>query len=197
VKIALYGATGMVGREIRAEATRRGHTVTGVTRSGSGDTLRADLADTATFSRLAAGNDAVVIAVAPDRTGGPHEPLLAAVDAVIASGPPARVLVVVGAGSLEVGGTRLVDQPAFPEAYKAEASTMARVLDKFRAAPASLDWTGLSPAPAIAPGLRTGVYHEALDTPAGSAISSQDFAVAVVDELEKPKHRRQRFTVAN
>ncbi len=197
MKIALYGATGMVGREIRAEAARRGHTVTAVTRSGSGGTLVANLADTATFRRLAVENDAVVIAIPPDRTGKPHEPYVAAFDALLAAEPRARLLLVAGAGSLVVDGTALVDQPGFPEAYKAEARSMARVLEKFRAAPAAIDWTAISPAPAIAPSLRTGVYHEALDTPAGRSISTQDFAVAVLDELETPKHRRRRFTVAN
>ncbi|MGX9899270.1 hypothetical protein ACW0JT_04070 [Arthrobacter sp. SA17] len=60
-----------------------------------------------------------------------------------------------------------------------------------------MDWTVLAPAPLIQPGERTGEYVTALDTPAGSQISTQDFAVAMLDEIENPKHRRTRFTAAN
>jgi putative NADH-flavin reductase len=59
------------------------------------------------------------------------------------------------------------------------------------------DWSMLSRAPAIAPGERTGAYEVGLDSPAGEAISAEDFAVAIVDELEKPAHAHARFTVAN
>jgi uncharacterized protein len=103
---------------------------------------------------------------------------------------------ITGAGSLEVGGVQLKDLPDFPEAYLAEATTFAQVLDTYRAA-AGLDWTMLAPAPVIAPGKRTGSYKTGLDSPAGDSISSQDFAVAVLDELETPQHRNRRFTAAN
>ena len=55
----------------------------------------------------------------------------------------------------------------------------------------------LSPAPMIAPGQRTGVYRVGSDSPIGDAISAEDFAVAIVDEIEKPAHTGTRFTVAN
>jgi putative NADH-flavin reductase len=197
MKLAVYGATGMVGREVVNEARTRGHAVTRITRSGSDGTVAADLGDVEAFRKIASDHDAVVIAIPPDRKGGPHEPYLAAADAIIAANPKARVLWVGGAGSLLADGKPLLDSPGFPEAYKPEARTMMQVLEKLRTRGSALNWTFLCPAPAISPGQRTGQYKVALDTPAGQAISSQDFAVAVVDELEKPGHERERFTVAN
>jgi putative NADH-flavin reductase len=196
MKIAVYGATGMIGREVVAEAKRRGHEVTGFSRSGGDEVRRADLGDTDTLRQVADEHDAVVISIPPDRTGGPHEPLLQAFDGVVTARPDARVVAVVGAGSLEVNGVALADNPEFPEAYRPEAVTMKKVLDKLRAAD-DLDWTAVSPAPVIQPGERTGSYRTATDTPAGESISSQDLAVAIVDELENPRHRRERFTAAN
>jgi hypothetical protein len=196
MKIAVYGATGMVGREVVAEATARGHEVSGFTRSGGPGVTAADLADTATLLTVAAGHDAVVVAVSPDRTGGPHESVVAAFADLIAAVPSSRLLVVGGAGSLEIDGVALLDTPGFPEAYLPEARTMSQVLSMFRTAAGAIDWTVISPAPMIAPGERTGGYRVGLDSPVGDGISSQDFAVAIVDELEKPVHRGQRFTVA-
>ena len=192
MKIALFGATGMVGTRIASEATARGHEVTALSRSTGGD-----LADADAVRRAAASHDVVVSATGPSRTGESHQPWLDAVSTLIANADDARVLFVGGAGSLLTpDGTRLLDTDGFPEAYKAEATSGAAALDLFRAAPDSLDWTFLSPAPAIAPGERTGSYATALDTPAGDFITAEDYAVALVDEIEDPKHRRQRFTAA-
>jgi putative NADH-flavin reductase len=102
-----------------------------------------------------------------------------------------------GAGSSHVGDQRLLDAPGFPEAYRAEAVSAAAVLDIFRGADAKPDWTILSPAPVIAPGERTGAYRTGDDEVVGESVSTQDFAVAMWDELEHPQHRRARFTVAN
>ncbi|MFD1213638.1 NAD(P)-dependent oxidoreductase [Arthrobacter sp. GCM10027362] len=200
MKIAVYGATGMVGSEITAEALRRGHEVTAITRSGStvegASAQAAELGDLDAFRQVAAAHDAVVVSVSPDRTGKPHDSLVAAHRAIAGSTVPARVFVVGGAGATEVGGVQLKDMPDFPEPYRPEAVTMGQVLDTYRAA-AGLDWTMLAPAPMIAPGERTGSYKTGLDAPAGDSISSQDFAIAVLDELEEPKHRNRRFTAAN
>ena len=100
-----------------------------------------------------------------------------------------------GAGSLEVDGVRLVDSPEFPDAYKSEALKGAATLSILREAADDVDWTYLSPAPVIAPGERTGSYRVGLDSPAGDRISIEDYAVALVDEIEKPAHVRERFTV--
>ncbi|PKH43573.1 hypothetical protein SAMN05192575_10435 [Nocardioides alpinus] len=192
MKIALFGATGMVGSRIASEATARGHEVTPLSRSTGGD-----LADADAVRKAAADHDVVVSATGPSRTGESHQPWLDAVSTLIAGSGDARVLFVGGAGSLLTpDGTRLLDTDGFPDAYKAEATSGAAALELFRAAPASLDWTFVSPAPVIAPGERTGSYATALDTPAGDFISAEDYAVVVVDEIEEPRHRRQRFTAA-
>jgi putative NADH-flavin reductase len=193
MKIALFGATGMVGSRIAAEATDRGHEVTALSRSTG-----ADMADAAAVRDAAAGHDVVVSATGPSRTGEPHEPWLASVSTLIENASGTRVLFVGGAGSLLTpDGTRLLDTDGFPDAYKAEATSGAAALDLFRAAPEAVDWTFVSPSPVIAPGERTGSYATALDTPAGDFVSAEDYAVALVDEIEQPQHRRQRFTVAS
>ena len=87
--------------------------------------------------------------------------------------------------------------PYFPEVYKAEALTLGAAYTAIKEAPVELDWTMLAPAPEIQPGERTGKYSTAKDTPAGSSISTQDYAVAMLDEIERPAYRRARFTAAN
>lgn len=200
MNIAIYGATGMVGSQITAEALRRGHSVTAISRGGTAvdgaTAVAANLSDTAGFTAIAGDHDIVVLSVAPDRTGGPHDSFLAMHRAIIAAPSTARLLVVGGAGALSVDGVQLKDMPGFPAEYHAEASTFSTVLDFYRAS-TDLDWTMLAPAPQIMPGERTGHYVLGIDSPAGSEISTQDFAVAALDELETPTHERRRFTVAH
>ncbi len=112
-----------------------------------------------------------------------------------------RLLVVGGAGSLEVApGLQLIDTPDFPPQYKATAEGARAVLNLLLDEPV-LDWTMLSPAAMLAPGARSGVFRlggNALltDADGNSAISVEDYAMAMIDELETPAHRRQRFCVA-
>lgn len=201
MKIAVIGASGMVGSRVVAELVQRGHDVTAVTRSGtevSGATTRkGDLGDAELIRSLAADNDVLVSATGPSRTGEDHQIWLDALQTAEENAGDARFFVVGGAGSLLVDGVRLLDQPDFPEGYKAESTTAAKSLETIRQAPESLDWVYLSPAPEIAPGERTGHYRLDDDSPAGDRISAEDFAVAIVDEIEHPLHRRTRFTVAN
>lgn len=204
MKIAVIGATGMVGKEIVAEAVRRGHTVTAVSRSGKAvaetpeaTPLAASLGDATAIAALAAQNDVLVLATGPSRTGGDHQEWLDEMATALANVGDARVYVVGGAGTLTVNGTRLVDMPEFPDAYKAEALTAAKALDAIKELPDAVNWVVQAPAPEIAPGVRTGEYVLGLESPAGNSISTQDFAVAALDEIEAPKHIRQRFTAAN
>ena len=95
-----------------------------------------------------------------------------------------------------MGDVRLKDTEGFPDMFKPEAETMTAVLGIYETS-SGLDWTLISPAPMIQPGERTGEYVSALDSPAGENISSEDFGVAVIDEIENPKHQGHRFTVAN
>jgi hypothetical protein len=110
----------------------------------------------------------------------------------------ARLLVVGGAGSLFAApGVRLVNTPEFPDVYKAESLAGTASLEALKALPDAGEWSYLSPPPIIAPGERTGRYVVADDIPAGETISAEDYAVALVDEIEQPAHTGPRFTVAN
>ena len=200
MKIALIGATGNVGSRLLAELTRRNHTVTAIVRDPEkvpaqpGVTAKkGDVSDPQCLADLLKGHDAVISSVHFTATD-PRE----LVEAVRASGVK-RYLIVGGAGSLEVApGVRLVDTPNFPTAYKAEATAGAVFLDLLRGETV-LDWTFLSPSALFVAGDRTGKFRlgqdQLLTNAEGSRISFEDFAIAFVDELEKPAHPRQRFTV--
>ncbi len=202
MRIADYGATGKIGSQIVAEALARGHEVTGITRSG-GDlpagarAVQGDAGDAGLAKRTVGEADVVVSAIGPSRTGGDRREFLAQLRNLAESLGDARLLVVGGAGSLLVDGQRLVDQAGFPEVYRAEALIGAESLDYLRGLGDDVDWTYLSPAPLIQPGERTGGYRVALDSPAGESISAADYAIALLDEIDQPAHRRQRFTVAS
>ena len=195
MKIAVYGATGAIGRSIVAEARTRGHEVTGISRRGSD--LTGDALDAGFTKQVATDNEVVVSAVGPSRTEDDGTRFPDTIANLAATLGDSRLLVVGGAGSLTVGGVRLVDTPEFPELYKSEALKGAASLAVLREADDSVDWTYLSPAPVIVPGERTGSYVVGSESPVGDTISIEDYAVALVDEIEEPKHRRQRFTVAN
>lgn len=200
MKIAIYGASGMIGSRVAAEAVSRGHEVTGITRSGGEQPagVRAVVGsanDAASVKEVASSVDVLVSAMGPSRTGGDPQEFVDAVGTLIDAAGGARLLVVGGAGSLVVDGKRLVDDPEFPEIYRREALTVAGVLDTLRATPAEVDWTMLSPAQVIAPGERTEVFRLGLDEPVGHEISAEDYAVALLDEIEKPAHPRRRFTL--
>lgn len=202
MKIAVFGATGMVGSRVVAEALARGHEVTAISRRGGdvpGATARAgDLGDAETVREVASTHDAVVLATVPSRTGGDHGEWLDAVRTALANVGSTRIVMVGGAGSLLLpDGARLVDSPDFLEVFKPEGLTMAAALEIARSTPEGVDWAFLCPAPVVMPGERTGSYQVGLDSPAGEQISAEDFAVALVDELERPTRHRVRFTVAN
>jgi putative NADH-flavin reductase len=152
------------------------------------------VADKAGLAALLAGHDAAISAVR--FTDSDPRTLI---DAVKASGVP-RYLVVGGAGSLEVApGLKLLDAPSFPAAYRPEALGGAAFLDALRAE-TGLNWTFISPSAFFVPGERTvkfrlGGDQLLKDTEGNSRISFEDFAVALVDELENPAHSRRRFTV--
>ncbi len=202
--ITVYGATGMIGSAIAAEAVRRGHTVVGVARHTPGDPVNGvtyavgELADTAQVVERAEAGDVLVLSIPPDRTGGSHEPLLQAHRDLIAASPRVRVFVVGGAGSLLAeDGRPLVEQPGFPDIYRAESTTFTTVLELYRAAADGLDWVMESPAPEIEPGEAAAKHVVGGDTPVGDFVTSGTFAVAALDEIERPSVRRGRFTVAD
>jgi putative NADH-flavin reductase len=215
MKLVLFGATGNVGQRVAAEALRRGHEVVGVVRNPEavespdprvalrkGDATQAD-----SVAEVARGADAVVSAISPrPNARGLPAPSLATNTRALISGLRSagvkRVLYVGGASSLEVApGTALADLPNFPEVYKEEAREGREALSIWREKAQGLDWTYLSPAAEIAPGERTGSYRTTddqllVDDEGRSFITFEDYAVAVLDELERPQHVGRRFGVA-
>jgi uncharacterized protein len=214
MKIALVGATGFVGTPLLNELLSRGHQVTVLARNPAKlsaqpglTVVQADALDAAQVAQAVAGHDAVVSAYNPGWTEPRiHDLFLEGTAAIVAGTKQAgvkRFLMVGGAGSLFVApGVQLVDTPQFPAEYKQGALAAREALNRLKLE-TTLDWTFLSPPIILAPGVRTGQYRSGLDNPlpgAGEApagISVEDMAVAIVDELEKPRHLQQRFTVAN
>jgi len=214
MKIALIGATGFVGSAVLTELLSRGHAVTALARhpgklaaQAGLQVVQADVSDAAQVAAAVAGHDAVVSAYNPG-WGEPDIQRLFGLgyEAILAGTKQAgvrRLLAVGGAGSLEVApGLQLVDTPEFPAEWKAGALAARDLLTHLRTETA-LDWTFVSPPIALAPGERTGQYRVGGDqllpgtgdAPAG--ISVADLAVAIVDEVQTPRHTRQRFTVAH
>ncbi|EJM67678.1 NAD(P)-dependent oxidoreductase [Pseudomonas sp. GM55] len=200
-KIAIIGATGRAGSQLLEEALRRGHNVTAIARDTSKFAPRdgvvsknVDALDAAALQAAIAGHD-VVISAAHFAT----LPASAVVVPVQRAGVK-RLLVVGGAGSLLLpDGTRVIDSQGFPEAYKAEAGAGAVFLESLRQEK-ELDWTFLSPSAEFVEGERTGKFRigkdDLLVSSAGrSWITFADYAIAMLDEVEAPKHSRQRFTV--
>jgi putative NADH-flavin reductase len=216
--IALFGTTGMIGQRILNEALSRGHTVTAIARDPSkisekrpnltvtaGDILKPE-----SVAAAAGGHDVVVSSYGP-RDGDPQQLVTAArslIEGIKAAnqkaGKSIRLIMVGGAASLEVApGVILLDAPNFPAAWKGIASAHRDALQVLRAeaGKAGVDWTYFSPAAFIQPGERTGKYRTGTDQLVADAkgesrISAEDYAVALVDEIEKPKFIGRRFTAA-
>jgi len=201
MNIVIIGATGNVGQRIVNEALSRGHKVTAIARGAAKLAPRAgltpvvlDYADAAKLAAAIEGKDAVVTAV-KYHTADPA-PI---VEAVKRAGVK-RLLAVGGAGSLQdPSGRDVVDSPDFPAPWKGEALAAREFLFSLRKEPA-LNWTLLSPSALLQPGERTAKYRIGgdqllIDDKGNSAISIEDLAKALIDELEQPRHERQRFTV--
>jgi putative NADH-flavin reductase len=201
MKVVLIGATGQAGSRLLTELVSRGHTVTAIVRNPdkvpaqAGVTaVQGDVYDREGLAERLAGHDAVISAV--HFTASDPDLLIAAVKQSGAK----RYLVVGGAGSLEVApGAKLFDTPDFPAIYAKEAKAGGVFLDRLKQE-AALDWTFLSPSALFQPGERTGKFRLGtdqllVDGHGKSSISMEDFAIALVDELETPAHSRKRFTV--
>ncbi|OQW30503.1 MAG: 3-beta hydroxysteroid dehydrogenase [Nitrospira sp. SG-bin1] len=211
MNIALIGATGFVGSGILREALTRGHEITALVRDPEGLTphprlraQKADVYDVADVARLVAGHDAVISAFNPGWSNPDIYNLQlkgtrAIIDGVKKAGVK-RLLFVGGSGSLEVKpGVQGVDLPGFPEQYKQGALATREALTMLREE-TSLEWSVLSPSADLFPGERTGQFRLGTDqllrdANGESRISIEDFAVAMLDEAERPAHVRRRFTV--
>ena len=209
LKIVVYGGTGNIGQRIVHEALNRGHTVTVVVRDPSAlpeqpprlRVLKGNVLESAEVARTISGSDVVVSAVAfrsptPD-SGGFSRAATSLVTALRGLGPRAPYLIVVGgAGSLEQPpGVHIEIPPAWRDEVNGQNNSLAyyRTISDVR-------WTYFSPAFMITPGTRTGQFRLGADqmitdAKGGSRISMEDYAVAVLDEAEKPAHVRKRFTI--
>lgn len=210
MNIALIGATGFVGKAVLNELLNRDHQVRALQRDTAKLAARPGLevrsVDVLGDGDLAAelkGVDAVVSAFnAGWANPNLHDDFLRGSDAIAAAAGKAgvRLLVVGGAGSLFIApGQQLVDSPAFPAEWKQGALAAREALNRLRADTTGLDWTFVSPAMHLAPGARTAQFRlggevPVFDAKGESHISVEDLAVAIVNELEAPQHRRARFT---
>jgi uncharacterized protein len=201
MRVALIGATGNAGSRILAELSQRGHRVTAIVRrpekvpllegvaAKEGDANRADA-----LAPMLRGHDVVVSSLL--FLDGQADKLL---DAVRRANVP-RYVVVGGSGSLDNGkGVTLIDAGGVPEPYRAESRAGCIFLDLLRQTN-DLDWTFLSPSAQFVAGQRTGIFRLGADTLLRDAngrswISYEDYAAALVDEIEQPRHSRRRFTV--
>lgn len=216
MKVALIGASGFVGSKILAEALQRGHQVTAVVRNPEKiqpdknlNTKKADVLNVDELAKLLAGHDVIVSAFNPARgVAGAHvydlhvqghKAILAAANK---SGVK-RFLGVGGAASLKTPeGIELIDSPQFPAAYEQFKPGIrgTRELYYLLKQEPSLDWVFIAPSVVIAPGERTGKFrigkdHVLYNDQGESKISLEDYAAALVDEMERPQHHNERITI--
>jgi uncharacterized protein len=212
-KIVLIGASGFVGSAILKESLDRGHKVTAVVRhpemiSTMHKNLivkHGDVSSGDTVSGICKGADVVISAFNP----GWKNPDIAEettkvyreiIKGVRKSGVN-RLLVVGGAGSLFISpGKRMMDAGLMPESFLPAVKALANIYLDDLTSEKSIDWVFFSPAGMLEPGLRTGKFRLGKDDlivneKGESKISVQDYAVAMIDEVEKPAHHRERFTI--
>lgn len=212
MKIALFGATGHLGKGILLEALQRGHDVVAIVRDRSRldasnshlQVVVGDVADPPSYASALHGVDAVIASLSARRDGDPSA-VPANARTLLDTLPRAgvkRLVWVGGAGSLEVKpGVRVIDDPQFPAAWKPEANAQGEALAVFRASKADIDWTYVSPAALIEDGERSGHYRIGgdqllVDANGISRITVPDYAIAILDRAEKNDAPRRRITVA-
>lgn len=210
MKIALIGASGFIGSALLKESLERGHKVTAlVTRPEKIDAadnltvVKSDVQEVAQLTEMLSGHEVVITAFSgharADTQAYYEKGIRSIIDATKQAGVR-RILVVGGAGSLEVApGIQVLDTPDFPDEFKPTAEG-ARTALKLLKEEDDLDWTMLSPSAEIFPGEKTrnfrlGTDQLIIDDERNSRISTGDYAVAMLDELEKPIHVQKRFTV--
>jgi hypothetical protein len=206
--ILLVGATGVVGSRVLSEAVRRGHGIAALVRNPAlfvppqgvsvfaGDALNADR-----IAEAASGASAAVTAFGTTDDPADYVSAAHALIAGLVKADVKRIVIVGSGGTLEVAdGVALLDTPEFPEEYKPLVTAHRDVLAAFRRTP-ELEWTVATPPLQMQPGVRTGTFRIGgdrllTDMDGGSCISTEDFAVAIVDQVERRTHLRQRITVA-
>jgi hypothetical protein len=211
MKLIIFGASGLLGTRLVSEGLLRGHEITAVARNA--DALRernrpiriasADATDPESVAAVAAGHDAALSAVTqhahPEMLVDAARGLLAGLERADVE----RLIVAGGAGSLRVAsGQRLVDTPDFHDEWKPEALAAADALAAFEGYAGPVQWSYVSPGALLEPGERTGRYRLGgeellVDEQGRSRITMEDFAIAMLDEAETPRHVRRRFTAAH
>lgn len=205
--ILLIGATGNIGGKLLAEAVRRGHHVVAtsrapgqVERTTAVDTVALDVLDVPRVCALAREADAIVSALSPRGDTDPMAVATAQGKALIEAArlTGKRLVVVGGAGSLAFPDGSPVAE-TLPDFIRPESMAMRGVRDALLAS--DIDWTFFSPASLILPGQRTGAFRLGtttmlFDDKNESRISVEDYAMALIDELERPAHRRAQMTIA-
>lgn len=212
-KVALIGASGFIGSQLVKELLSRGYQVTAIVRSADKiknddknlKVVSADVFDTDKLAEFLKNNDAVISAYNPGWTNpNIYDDTIKGYQSIIEAVKKAgikRLQAVGGAGSLLVApGKTVVDSGAIPDEILPGVKALALVLKDQFLPEKELDWVFFSPAGTIEPGERTGKYRLGLDNliiddQGNSKISVQDYAKAMVDELENPKHHQQRFTI--
>jgi hypothetical protein len=205
MKVVLYGASGNAGSRILHELQSRGHYVTAAVRNpeklpAGTKSVRDDLSNVDRIAEIIAGSDAVVSAYMPppDDTDQLVTVTGRLIDAVRKAGNP-RLIIVGGAASLEVApGVTVLSSGNLPAPWIPIATSHAKALDLLKTS--DVPWTYFSPAGFFEPGQRTGKFRLGrdrliADDKGDSRISYEDYAIALVDELEHPAHIRQRFTI--
>lgn len=210
MKIGIIGASGKAGSQILKEAVSRGHEVTAFVRDAAKiNEPNVSVVEKSVFDIIAqdAGAFDVIVNAFGAAPGQEHLHVEAgrSLIAALQGAPETRIIVVGGAGSLfvdEAKTVRLVDTPEFPEIYKPTASNQAQNLEDLKNA-SGIKWTFVSPAAFFNPeGKRTGSYTTGKDnlivnSKGESHVSYADFAIAIVDEIENPKHINSRFTLVS
>lgn len=215
MRLALFGANGMAGSRIAQAALQRGHEVTAIVRNSSRFSLQHErlttrvgqVVDPDSVAEIVPGHDAVISAAGPGASTA-NDPILAqnivtAAQALIAGMSRAgvrRLVIVGGAGSLEVApGIQMVDTPDFPDQYRAASLAHRDALNIYKAS--DLDWTFISPAAEFEPGEQTGKFRLGtdqllVDEAGRSRISAEDYAIALLDEVERSQFVGRQITVA-
>jgi hypothetical protein len=206
MNVAVIGATGKAGQRVTAELLQRGHHVIAIVRTPSNvksadkvKVVKSDLSDTNQITEALNGADAVVSAYGAPADDA--EQIIGVTQRITEAvkNNQQRLLVVGGAASLYVApGVTVLASGFLPEFVVPVATAHTKVLEDLRKS--DVDWTYFSPAGLFEPGEKTGKFRLGkddliADASGNSRISMEDYAIATVDELERPTHRRERFTI--
>ena len=209
MKLVMFGPTGMIGSRILQEALSRGHTLMAITREPSRfpftheklSVITGNALDSASVADAVKGYDAVLSSIGS--AGSSPEVIVRAAQALTSGLHLAgvrRLVVVGGAGVLDVApNVHLMDSPNFVQEYRPLAEAHLQAYHLYQAS--DLDWTFVCPAAEIAPGERTGKFqvgsNQLLTNSQGeSRISTEDYAISFMNEVEEPQYIHQRMTVA-